>query len=291
MRQGSNAACHGYALLTVILWSSAYVFTKVALHHFTSPALGFLRCAVASLVLLVFVVAQRLPLPRLAHIPVFIFSGAMGFGLYMLVFNKGSETLSATTSCVLIATSPIISALLARFLFKERIGGMGWVAIALSFCGILLMTLWDGTLTMSWGMVWMLSAALCIGAYNVVQRWLSAYYSALQITAYSFFFGTLLLVWYVPQALAEFAASPVNYRLLIVFLGVFPSAIAYLLWTRALASTTKISTVTNYMFLTPFLALVLEYTIIAQVPGTGTFLGGGVILASLALFARVGKKS
>ena len=37
-----------YAFATVVLWSSAFVFTKVALLSFSSTALGFLRCAIAS---------------------------------------------------------------------------------------------------------------------------------------------------------------------------------------------------------------------------------------------------
>ena len=40
-----------YAFATVVLWSSAFVFTKVALLSFSSTALGFLRCAIASVVL------------------------------------------------------------------------------------------------------------------------------------------------------------------------------------------------------------------------------------------------
>ena len=77
----------GYAFLTVTLWSSAFVFTKVALLAFTSPALGFLRCLVASVVLCGLLAVKRVPLPRLRDVPGLLLSGALGFAIYLLVFN------------------------------------------------------------------------------------------------------------------------------------------------------------------------------------------------------------
>lgn len=46
------AACSQlYALVTVVLWSSAYVFTKLALAYFSPGVLSLLRCGVAALLL------------------------------------------------------------------------------------------------------------------------------------------------------------------------------------------------------------------------------------------------
>ena len=45
--------CQAYAFATVVLWSTAYVYTKVALVFFTPGPLGLVRCAVASLAFLV----------------------------------------------------------------------------------------------------------------------------------------------------------------------------------------------------------------------------------------------
>ena len=52
----------------------------------------------------------------------------------------------------------------------------------------------------------------------------------------------------------------------------------------ALAATRKTSSVTNYMFLMPFLSLMLEYLFIGTLPDAAVFAGGGVILLSLVLF-------
>ena len=68
-------------------------------------------------------------------------AGLSGFALYMLVFNKGSMLLNATTSCIIISTSPIITALLARIGFGEKPGARGWAATGLAFGGVYIMTL------------------------------------------------------------------------------------------------------------------------------------------------------
>ena len=88
---------HCYALCAVVLWSSAYVFTKVALASFTPATLGFLRCAVAALALLC--LAARRAKPAARDWPIFLLSGILGFSLYLWLFNTGQAGLTAATSC------------------------------------------------------------------------------------------------------------------------------------------------------------------------------------------------
>ncbi len=279
-----------YAFVTVLLWSTAYVFTKVALQYFSASSLGLLRCGVAALCLLLALGPKRFSRPPLKQLPLFLLSGAAGFGLYILAFNIGSSLLNPTTSCVIISMSPIITALLARLAFGEKLNAGRWAATGLSFGGVLLMFLWDGAFTLSAGLLWMLGAAVLISIYNVLQRGLARRYNPLQITAYSFFFGSLMLLGFLPEASAELQAAPLRQVGLVVFLGIFPSAVAYVAWSKALAITAKTSSVTNYMFLTPFLALLLEYAVMGAWPGTATFAGGGVILLSLLLFSLAGRR-
>lgn len=273
-----------FAFITVLLWSSAYVFTKTALDQYSVASLAFLRCMVAAACLGAVLVVKKAPFPGIAALPRFFLSGAAGFALYILVFNKGSVSLNPTTSCIIISTSPIITAFLAQAWFGERLGSHGWCAIGLAFCGILIMTLWDGVFSISEGIAWMLSAALLISVYNILQRSLAKDFPPLLVTAYSFFAGTILLLPFLPEAAAQLGAAPPGQIALVVFLGACPSAAAYLFWARALSMAPKTSNVSNYMFLTPFLALLLEYAVTGHVPGPATFAGGGVIMASLLVF-------
>lgn len=279
-----------YALMAVLLWSSAFVLTPVALREFTSAPLALIRCAVACAIFGCVLAARKALLPRRSDLARFFLAGAAGFGVYTLVFNNGMETLNPTTSCIIVATSPIITALLARAVFKERLATAGWLAIMLAFCGICVMMLWRGAFAVNAGIFWTQAAALSISVFNILQRDLARRYDAIEITAYSFFMGTLPLLLFLPQTALELARADARFVTIAVFLGIFPSAMGYVCWAKALAVTTGTSRVANFMFLTPFLSLVLEFAVLRQVPDTGTFIGGGAILSGLLLFAKAGKK-
>ena len=113
-----NNKCRLYAFGTVFLWASAFVFTKVGLIYFTASALGLFRYVSASIALLVIGYIKKIGFPDKKDIPKFIFSGAVGFTLYMVTFNKGSQTLTSATGSVIIAIAPILTAAFSSFLFK-----------------------------------------------------------------------------------------------------------------------------------------------------------------------------
>ena len=140
-----------YAFGTIVLWASAFVLTKVALGFFTAPAVSVLRYLFASFFLLAVAGIKKIGLPLKKDIPKFFLSGAMGFTFYMITFNEASKLLTATTGSIIIATTPIITAILASLLFKEKITRIGWLAVIIEFCGILILTLWDGVLSVNRG--------------------------------------------------------------------------------------------------------------------------------------------
>lgn len=278
---------HCCALCAVVLWSSAYVFTKVALASFTPATLAFLRCAVAALALLCVAARRAKSSCRARDWPVFLLSGVLGFSLYLWLFNTGQAGLTAATSCVLISTAPLITAVMAAALLHERLRPSGWLALALAFAGVLILMLWDGTLSLNDGIFWSLGAAACISGYNLLQRRHAGRCGTLTLTAWSFACAALTLSPFAPEAVRRFCLAPWTHCCAVVFLGLFPSALAYLLWAKALSLAKSAGTAAAYMFLTPLFSLLLGYAVLAEVPGPGTFAGGAVILAGLALFQRV----
>lgn len=278
---------HCCALCAVVLWSSAYVFTKVALASFTPATLAFLRCAVAALALLCVAARRAKGSCRALDWPVFLLSGVLGFSLYLWLFNTGQAGLTAATSCVLISTAPLITAVMAAALLHERLRPSGWLALALAFAGVLILMLWDGTLSLNDGIFWSLGAAACISGYNLLQRRHAGRCGTLTLTAWSFACAALTLSPFAPEAVRRFCLAPWTHCCAVVFLGLFPSALAYLLWAKALSLAKSAGTAAAYMFLTPLFSLLLGYAVLAEVPGPGTFAGGAVILAGLALFQRV----
>lgn len=275
---------HPYAWVTILFWSLAFVFTRILTQSFSVFALGFLRYLVASAALAVIAVTTKLKLPKAKDIPWFILSGIVGFFLYMILFNQGQAMVSAATGSIVIATAPIITAILAFVIYHEKLSNVQWVAILVEFVGVAVLVLLNGTLSVNIGTLWLLGAAVLLSVYNILQKKLTRRYSPLQVTSYSIFFGTLLLAVFAPTAIGEAKQAPAIHFLYIAILGICSSAIAYLAWAKAFAKASKASQVSNYMFVTPFLTSVLGFLIVGEVPDTATVLGGGIIIAGIFLF-------
>ncbi len=279
------------AFLTIVLWSSAFVFTKIALKHLTPETLGAVRYLFASLFLLIIALVKRTRLPRLRDLPVIFASGFAGFAFYAYAFNMGSMRVTAATASILISTGPIFTAALAALFYKERISPPCWLAIAVQFAGIVIIALGGGELSFNWGIIWMVLAALAIAVYNVLQRRLLKTYTTFEATTYSIFSGTILMSYFMIDGLAQLKAAPILDIVNIAYLGIFPGAVGFLLWSKAMSKAEKITTVTNFMFITPLLSGVLGVLIISEFPTVATISGGAVIIGGSLLYQWLARRN
>ena len=280
---------HPYAFTAIFCWSLAYVYTRLALVHFSPLALGFLRCTIASFILGAVGFRTGMKLPRREDLKYFAAAGAAGFALYLAAFNWGSLTVTASTSSVLISSAPVITALLAVVFYGERIGIIRWAAIAVEFCGILILSLMKGAFTLNRGILWILLAALVLSVYNLLQKGLTQKYSGLQTATYSIMAGAAMLALFLPQSILELRTAPPSQLFNLAMLSVFSSAIAYTAWSKAFEKAQNTSSVSNYMFVTPLLSSLLGFLIAGERPDAATLIGGAVILSGLALF-NLGKR-
>ena len=277
---------HFYAITTIIFWALAFVFTRLALQYFDVYTLSFLRYLAASITLLIIICFIKINKPKKKDLPTFILSGALGFFIYVILFNKGTALVSAATSSIVIAMVPVFTALLATFFYKEKLKIYQWFAIGIEFIGILVLTLMNGSLSINQGVLWLLIAALSLAAYNVIQRKLTKTYSALESSTYSIFFATIMLCIFLPNSISKAIHAPLIQILYVLILGIFSSAIAYIAWAKAISIAEKTTYVSNYMFVTPFLTTILGFIMIDEIPYKATILGGIIILTGLFLFNR-----
>ena len=280
----------GLSFLSVFLWASAFPLTKVAQQQFTSIPLGFLRCTVAAIFLIIIGKCCHIRLPQKKHIPLFFVSGGLGFTGYMITFNAGILTLTSATSSIIIAVTPILTAIVASHLYKEKIKPIGWAAIAAAFIGVLILLLWEGVFSINIGLIWTVGAAIVFCGYNIMTRKLSAMgYNALEIVTYSMICGAILLGFWAGDGLHQLAGASVSHIIALIYLGALPSATAYFTWGKAMSYAERTSEVTNFMFVTPLLSTIMGFIILHEVPNAGTFIGGAIIIISIVVFNLKGK--
>ena len=178
----------GYSLFTIFLWASAYPLTKIAQTHFTVVPLAFLRSFIAGSFMLFIGKFQGMALPKKRHIPLFLLAGALGYVIYTVAMNIGLQTLPSATCSLLVATSPIMTAIIASKVYREKIGPVSWISIFIAFSGVMILLLWDshGTFSIDAAMLWMLLSAASWAGYNIMTRKLVAMgYTSAQITCFS----------------------------------------------------------------------------------------------------------
>ena len=280
---------HPYAVTTIVFWSCAYVLTRLALRHFSAYNLGLLRYLVASAAMLAVVLIGKMKPPAPRDLLRFLAAGACGYALYMVAFNTGSVTVNASTSSVVIALAPVVTSVLARVVCQERLRAVQWLATGVSFAGVAVLTVLTGGLALNTGILWLLAAVVLLSVFNLLQRSLLRTYSPLQTSAYCIFAGTLLMCVFLPSSVREAAQAPAVAWVYLLVLGIGSSAVAYCAWAAAMARAKKTSSVTNYMFVTPFLASVMGVVIGGEAIPAPTVGGGVIIVGGLVLFHLGGR--
>ena len=288
-RAGKRGSFHIFAIITIAGWSISYVFTRMALSHFSAYSLGFLRYVIASAVLAAVACAFKVSPPDRKDWGTIAASGATGFFLYMVAFNTGSMTETAATSSIIIAIAPIMTALLVRVIYGERLTSVQWFAIAVEFAGILILNVRNGKFSVGVGIAWLLLAALLLSVFNLLQRTLTKRYTGLQVSIYSIFAGTAMLAFFMEGAIEEARSATPEYLFFVSMLGIFSSAVSYVSWSMAIERAPSTSSVSNYMFITPLLASVLGFVIAGERPGASTLIGGMAIMIGVFCFNMAGR--
>lgn len=273
-----------YAIATVFCWAMAFVLTRKTAEYFSAASLGFWRYLIASAALVIIAVIMKIKPPKLSDWPLFLLSGFVGFFLYMLVFNMGISLVPAATGSVVNATVPAVTAVIASFVYREKIKRAQWIAITIEFVGVVILAVMSGGLSESRGLLWLFLAALALSSYNLIQRKLTQKYTAMQSSTYSIFAGAVMLSVFSPAAIAELSAAPPTQYLYITLLGIFPSAIAYISWSVAFSKAERTSQVSNYTVLTLFFTALLGIVILREIPNPATLCGGIITLIGVLIF-------
>lgn len=274
------------AFIAIFFWATAFVTTKVAIKKVDAMTLGVLRYFFTAIIVVFILIKQKISLPKLKDIPAFIFAGFSGYAGYIGFFNIATLLSSPSTLSVINALAPAITAIVAYFMFNERIKLIGWISMGISFCGILILTLWDGALTVNKGVLYMLIGCVLLSLYNISQRYLTKKYSSFDVSMYSMLIGGILLVIYSPRSIVDMFSITFGPLILIVYMSIFPSIISYFFWTKAFELAKHTTEVTSFMFVTPVLATLMGIIILGDIPKLSTLIGGVVIILGMILFNK-----
>jgi len=273
--------------IVVVLWASAFPAIKLGLEGLAPGHLTLARHLVASLVFVPFLLVFRARLlPRRADLPALLGLGFIGITVYHLSLNTGEQRVSAGATSLIIATAPALTAVIAWFVVRDRLGPLGWLGTVLGLLGVTLIVLGDGSRELGLGVEpyasLILLAAFATAWFAVLQRSLLLRYRPLEFAAYVTWAGTLPMLVFLPGLAGAVAGAGSLPLLATLHLGVFPSAVAYTLFAVAL-SRAPATVVTAWLYLIPGFALLFSWWWLGEVPTALTLVGGLVVVSGVVL--------
>jgi drug/metabolite transporter (DMT)-like permease len=285
--------------IVLVLWASAFAGIRAGMRldaaghpgtgGYGPGELALLRFGVASLVLAVFAAMKRMRIPDLLDLPRLALAGFLGITIYHVALNYGEVTVNAGAASLLIAAGPVFTALLSMVFLHERLTWAGWGGIVLAFAGVSLISLSGGKgLRFTPGALLILLSAVATASYFILSKLSFAKYSALESTCYAIWAGTIPMFVFLPGLLRKLPQAAPSATLSVVYLGVFPAAIAYILWNHSL-SRMPASKLTSFLYLTPVLAMLIAWAWLREIPAGLTLIGGAVAILGVVIVQAKGK--
>lgn len=282
---------HVLALLTIIIWGTTFISTKILLIDFTPIEILFFRF-ILGLVVLIIVYPHRMKVLNKKHELLFVAAGFTGVTLYYLLENIALTYTMASNVGVISSLAPFFTGILAYILLKEEPLKMNFfIGFIVAMIGLFFIS-YSGTSNLQInpiGDLLAIGATIVWAVYSILTRKISNYgYNTFQTTRKMFIYG---LIFMIPtlflfdfQLGLERFTDPVNLFNLL-FLGIGASAICFVTWNYAVKvlGPTKTSI---YIYIIPVVTVITSIIVLHE---TITPLAAiGTILAIAGLFLSEG---
>lgn len=272
------------ATVTVMLWASAFVAIRSAGTAYSPGALALGRLLAGALTLGVICLVRREGLPPRTAWRGIAMSGVLWFGFYMVALNWGEQQVDAGTAALVVNVGPILIALLGSRLLGDSMPPRLLAGMAVSLAGAVTvgLSMSGGGRSSVLGVVLCLLAAMAYAAGVVAQKPALSTAGALQVTTFGCLVGAVGCLPFAGQLVHDAAGAPVSATLCMIYLGVFPTALAFTTWAYALARTTA-GRMGATTYAVPALVVVMSWLFLHEVPGPLTLAGGVLCLAGVTV--------
>jgi drug/metabolite transporter (DMT)-like permease len=277
-----------YALITVGLWSTIASASKLTLSRLSPAEVLFYASAVSTVVLFFIVIVQK-KLKKITTLSKGEWLTSTGFGLlnpfaYYLVLFKAYDMLPAQQAQIINYTWAITLSLLSIPLLGQRVVGRQWLAIGVSYIGVLVIATKGELLTLHfenpfgvglalfstvlWSLYWILNTR---DKRDPIIGLFLNFVCALPFIALYIHFTE----GFRPVAIDGFLGA--------TYIGFFEMGIAFVLWLKAMKYTDNTAKIANLIFIAPFASLVFIHFLVGEEIYRSTLVGLVLVMGGLVI--------
>lgn len=296
-----NTLGHISAILTVLIWGTTFISTKVLLSHFTPIEILFFRFSLGFIALLL-IYPHKLVLTDKKQEKLFMLAGLCGVTLYFLFENIALTYSFASNIGVIVSISPFITGILTHFFLKqEKLKLSFFLGFLVSITGVALIS-FNGSTVLKLnpiGDILAVLAAATWSIYSIVTKKISDYkYNTIQVTRRIFFYG---LIFMLPAlfffdfhiGIDRFKEPLLLFNIL--FLGFGASAVCFVTWNLSLKLLGVLKT-SVYIYAVPVITVAFSAFIlkekITSIAMVGTFLTlAGLFISENRINIKKGEKN
>jgi drug/metabolite transporter (DMT)-like permease len=275
-------------ILAVIFWGSSFIATKVALKELSPESIISLRLIIASVFLFItaIVYKKNFSINLKSHGIIFILALIAVF--HLLIQVTGLKYTTAANTGWIIGTAPIFMAILAAIFFREKIGLLKISGIIIAMFGLLLLigkgNITNVDLIENKGDLLVLASAFTWGVYSMVNKKISLSYSPLMTILYLFVMMAIIIIPFNLNAASvnSVVHLSLNGWISILFLGLFCSGIAYVIWAYSLRDLES-AKVGAFLYFEPLVTVLAAWILLSESITVLMILSGAIITLGVVL--------
>lgn len=260
---------HIAALITIVIWGTTFISTKILLVDFTPIEILFFRFLLGFLVLII-IYPKRLKINDRKQEITFAAAGLCGICLYYLLENIALTVTTASNVGVIISIAPFFTAVLSHIFMKtkEKLKAQSFVGFFVAMVGICLISFNGRELELNpVGDILAVVAALVWSVYSLLTRKISSYgYNTVQTTRRIFTYGIVFMIPFLfvfNWGLDIQKVVKPEYALNLIYLGIGASALCFVTWNYAVKMLGAVKT-SVYIYMVPVITVATSVIVLKE---------------------------
>lgn len=289
---GEQIKGHILAILTITIWSSTFIISKILLENMTPLHILYIRYAIALIILTVIHPKFTKPSAFKEELVLFLISGSLV--AYFIFENSALKITYSSNVSLIVATIPLITGVLSMFILKTRFFTRSSIlGFIIAYAGVFMVIINGNSLegVEPLGDFFALGAAVSFAVYSVLMQKLKDTYHMVRLTRKVFFYGFIIMSVIVAIKRPSYAEVTWSMPLIgaLLFLGIIASSFAFIMWNHAIKIIGPIKT-NQYIYLVPVVTTVFAFIVLGEKITLLTIGGTACILIGLYLSDRIKKK-